>query len=87
MVKLLVVVGATGGQGGSVIKAFLQRPEWRLRGLTRNPNGARAKELSSQGVEIVAADINDVKTLSAVFSGAAAIFAVTDFVRYSHCHE
>jgi hypothetical protein len=77
---LLVVVGATGTQGSSVVHAFLSAsPPWRIRGLTRNPSSAASKALTAKGVEMVAADLDDPSTLPAAFAGATAIFAVTDF--------
>ncbi|KIY04071.1 uncharacterized protein Z520_00763 [Fonsecaea multimorphosa CBS 102226] len=79
MSTLVVVTGATGGQGGSVIRALQSKPGLRLRGLSRNPDGAAAKELASQGVEMVQADLDDVSTLQRAFEGAQVIFAVTDF--------
>ncbi|KAE8157040.1 hypothetical protein BDV40DRAFT_309060 [Aspergillus tamarii] len=77
--KLLVVLGATGNQGGSVIKSFLADPTWRIRGLTRNTSSAKAQSIQAQGVEIVQADLDDVASLEAAFQGATAIFSVTDF--------
>ncbi|KAF2461169.1 hypothetical protein BDY21DRAFT_279200 [Lineolata rhizophorae] len=79
--KLLVVIGATGTQGGSVVNTFHNDPEWRIRGLTRSLSSQRAKELSSRGVEMVAGDLNSLKSLIQAFQGANAIFAVTDFWR------
>lgn len=78
---LLVVLGATGNQGGSVIKHFLnQSPAtYRLRGLTRNASAASAQALTAEGVEMVAADVDDLSSLQRAFEGADAIFAVTDF--------
>jgi uncharacterized protein YbjT (DUF2867 family) len=77
---LLVVVGATGTQGSSVVHTFLSAsPPWRIRGLTRNPSSAASKALTAKGVEMVAADLDDSSTLPAAFAGATAIFAVTDF--------
>ena len=77
---LLVVIGATGAQGGSVVQTFLSSsPQWRIRGVTRNPSSAASKALAAKGVEMVAADLSDPFTLPAVFVGATAIFAVTDF--------
>jgi hypothetical protein len=40
--KLVVVVGATGNQGGSVARRFLQDPQYAVRGLTRDPSSASA---------------------------------------------
>ncbi|OQV09346.1 hypothetical protein CLAIMM_13476 [Cladophialophora immunda] len=79
MAKLLVVVGATGGQGGSVIKTLLGNSEWRLRGITRDLNGAQAKRLAAQGAEMVAADLDDLPSLQAAFTGAQAIYGVTNY--------
>lgn len=77
---LIVVLGATGNQGGSVIHTFLSTaPAWRIRGLTRNPSSAASQALAAQGVEMVAADLDDRSTLHAAFAGATAIFTVADF--------
>ncbi|CAG5154262.1 uncharacterized protein ALTATR162_LOCUS3537 [Alternaria atra] len=78
--KTVVVVGATGKQGSSVVQEFLQKPlEYRVRGLTRDPNSSKAKALSEQGVEVVQADANDFASLSNAFQGAHVIYAMTDF--------
>ncbi|KAE8419982.1 hypothetical protein BDV36DRAFT_121625 [Aspergillus pseudocaelatus] len=77
--SLAVIVGATGTQGGSVARVLAKDPSWKVRGLTRNAASAKAKALEAIGVEIVAADLNDVGTLQAAFKGATAIFAVSDF--------
>ena len=56
--KIFVVFGATGNQGGSVIKSMLAdakaSQEFKLRGITRDPSSGRAKALSEKGVECVA---------------------------------
>ncbi|KAH8879258.1 NAD(P)-binding protein, partial [Thozetella sp. PMI_491] len=79
MTKLIVVVGATGGQGGGVINAFLNDPEYRVRGVTRNPESEKAKALVKKGVEMVKADQKDEDSLLDAFQDAFAIFAVTDY--------
>lgn len=78
---LLVILGATGTQGGSVISHFLSLnvQPYRLRGLTRNTTSEAAQKLSAQGVEVVAADLDNVASLERAFEGATAIFSVTDF--------
>lgn len=50
-----------------------------MRGLTRNPGSARAREWAGRGVEIVKGDHDDVESLKTAFKGAHAIFAVTDW--------
>ena len=78
--KLLVIVGATGAQGHAAIKYF-QRHEtsWHIRGLTRTPQSDAALALAGSGVEIAAADLNDVESLKLAFKGANYIFTYTDF--------
>ena len=55
--KTIVVIGATGGQGGSVVKSILADPKvnasWAIRGVTRDASKDAAKKLASQGVEVV----------------------------------
>jgi hypothetical protein len=77
--KLVVVVGATGNQGGSVARRFLQDPQYAVRGLTRDPSSAAAKELAALGADMVQADLDDVKSLEAAFAGANVIFSVTNY--------
>ncbi|KAH7417677.1 NmrA-like family protein [Cadophora sp. MPI-SDFR-AT-0126] len=79
MSKLMVIVGITGKQGGSVATFFSTLPDWRIRGLTRNPVSPRALHYSSLGIEIVSADLSNPSTLPTAFAGATAIFSTTDF--------
>lgn len=57
MSKILTVFGATGNQGGSVIRTILADPilskEWKIRGITRDPSKQAAKDLVAKGVEVV----------------------------------
>ena len=57
MSKILTVFGATGNQGGSVIRAVLADPvlskEFKVRGITRDVSKPAAKALADQGVELV----------------------------------
>lgn len=79
--KLVVVVGATGNQGGSVARRFLgEGPDrFRVRGLTRDPSSGPAKELAALGAEVVRAELNDVESLKEAFKGANIIFGVTNY--------
>lgn len=79
MSKLVVVVGITGNQGGSVADTFLTDNNWRVRAITRHPSKPAAQEWKSRGVELVAADQDDVDSLTKAFTGAHAIFAMTDY--------
>lgn len=65
--RLIVVIGATGTQGGSVVSALLENPSYRIRGVTRNASSEKAKALSAKGVEVVTADVNDIESLKKAF--------------------
>ncbi|KAJ9615427.1 hypothetical protein H2200_001502 [Cladophialophora chaetospira] len=77
--KRIVVIGATGTQGGSVVETFCNEPRWTVRGLTRNTSSRASQALTAKGVEMVSANLDDVPSLVAAFQGAYAIFSVTDF--------
>ncbi|KAJ5763046.1 NmrA-like family protein [Penicillium manginii] len=77
--KLIVILGATGNQGGSVAEVFLQEPQWRVRAVTRNPASKKAHALAARGAEVVQADLDLPSTLLSAFENANAIFAVSDF--------
>src|SRR6201988_433673 len=72
--KLIAVVGATGQQGGGVVRALQARGQFRVRALTRNPD--KHPELAN---EVVKADLNLPETLKAAFKGAHGVFLVTNF--------
>ena len=54
--KTVLVTGATGRQGGAVVRHMLPKG-WKLRALTRRPGGQEAKSLARQGVEVVQGDL------------------------------
>ena len=71
--KLIAVVGATGQQGGAVVRALQASGEFAVRALTRDP--AKHPKLAD---EVVAADLNRPETLKAAFAGAHGVFLVTN---------
>lgn len=77
--KLIVILGATGNQGGSVASTFLEESGWQVRAVTRNTSSPKAQALAARGAQLFTADIDKPETLSAAFEGASAIFAVSDF--------
>ncbi|GAD99261.1 NAD dependent epimerase/dehydratase, putative [Paecilomyces variotii No. 5] len=77
--KIVTVVGSTGQQGKAVIAAFTGNVQYRIRGVTRNPESASARTLASQGIDIVKADLNDLQSLIAAFEGSHVIFGLTDY--------
>ena len=74
---LVVVCGATGIQGGSVIKGLAESDKpYRLRGLTRDPTKASARKLANEGVEMVGVSLTVGKEseVRKAFEGANIIF-------------
>lgn len=73
--KTVVVLGATGQQGGSVAAA-LRADGWNVRAVVRDVSNHRARPLSAAGVETVRGDLSDPESLRAAFSGAHGVFSV-----------
>src|SRR5258707_1856523 len=72
--KLIAVIGATGRQGGAVVRALQAQGQFKVRALTRNPG--KHRRLAD---EVVEADLNRPETLAAAFEGAHGVFLVTNF--------
>jgi uncharacterized protein YbjT (DUF2867 family) len=79
--KLIAVVGATGAQGGALVRAILadKGGPFAARALTRKPDADKGRALAAQDVEVVAADLDDPATLASAFAGAYGAFCVTNF--------
>lgn len=79
--KVIAVVGATGAQGSGLVRAILNDPNggFAVRVLTRDVNGAKAKEFARLGAEVVAADVDKPESLKEAFEGAYGAFCVTFF--------
>jgi uncharacterized protein YbjT (DUF2867 family) len=79
--KIIAVVGATGAQGGGLVRAILSDPEggFKARAITRDTESPKAQELAALGAEVVAADVDDVESLERAFDGTYGAFCVTFF--------
>jgi uncharacterized protein YbjT (DUF2867 family) len=79
--KVIAVLGATGAQGGGLVRAILDDPNggYAARVLTRDVNGARAKEFARLGAEVVAVDVDSPESLNQAFQGAYGAYCVTFF--------
>lgn len=77
--KIIVIAGATGAQGGGLVRAILNDPssEFAVRALTRDPNSEKAQELARLGAEVVACDIGDETNLTKAYAGSYGAFCVT----------
>lgn len=82
--KIIAVTGATGAQGGGLVRAILndKNSEFQVRAITRNPDSDKAKELPNLGVEVVKADQDDLESLKKAFKGAYGAFCVTNYWEY-----
>lgn len=81
MTKLLVVFGATGQQGGSVVSSVLNDAElssqYSIRPVTRDSSSSSAQALRKKGLDVVQADLTNESTLHAALKGAHTVFALT----------
>src|ERR1700724_3540586 len=71
--KLIAVIGATGQQGGAVVRALQASGHYKVRALSRNPG--KHRELAD---EVVEADLNRPEILKAAFEGTHGVFLVTN---------
>jgi uncharacterized protein YbjT (DUF2867 family) len=76
--KTVLVTGATGRQGGAVIRSMLPKG-WKLRALTRNPSAVAAQDLARQGVDVVQGDLEDPASLERAARGVYGVYSVQDF--------
>ena len=79
--KVIAVVGATGAQGGGLVRAILADPSggFAVRAITRDPNSAASQALAAAGAEVVAGDVDDAASLERAFAGAYGAYCVTFF--------
>jgi uncharacterized protein YbjT (DUF2867 family) len=78
---LIAVLGATGAQGGGLVRAILadRARSFAVRAITRRPDGAAARALAALGVEVAVADLDDAASLDHALRGAYGVFAVTNY--------
>lgn len=79
MTRLIAVVGATGQQGGGLVRAISEDAGMTARALTRHARSPKAAELEALGAEIVQADLDDRASLERAFAGADGAFCVTNY--------
>ncbi len=79
--KIIAVVGATGAQGGGLVRAIMGDPDggFIARAITRDVNSEKARALAKLGAEVVAADIDDEASLIAALQDAYGAYFVTFF--------
>jgi len=77
--KIIAVLGATGAQGGGLVRAILDDPNggFVARAITRDVTSDKAKAFAHMGVEVAAVDIDDEKSLRKALQGAYGAYFVT----------
>jgi uncharacterized protein YbjT (DUF2867 family) len=76
--KSILVIGATGAQGGAVLR-HLTTAGWNVKALVRDPEKPTAKKLAEQGIEIVQGNLNDLPSLEAAMNSVYGVFSVQQF--------
>jgi uncharacterized protein YbjT (DUF2867 family) len=79
--KVIAVVGATGAQGGGLVRAILEDRSggFAVRAITRDPKSPKAQELAKAGAQVVPANVDDPASLTRAFHGCHGAFCVTFF--------
>jgi uncharacterized protein YbjT (DUF2867 family) len=78
-VRTVLVIGATGAQGGSVARHLLADGRWAVRALTRRPDGEAARTLRALGAEVLRGDLDDPMSLARALVDCDGVFGVTSF--------
>jgi uncharacterized protein YbjT (DUF2867 family) len=76
----ILVCGATGRQGNAVIDEILARG-YLVRGMTRKPDGKKARALAAKGIEVVQGDYSDTESLRHAMEGVYGVFYYSGFSR------
>ena len=79
--KIIAVVGATGAQGGGLVRAILKDAQggFTARAITRNVDSPKAKALAERGAQVAFADLDDEASLAKALAGAHGAYFVTNF--------
>ena len=79
--KVIAVTGATGAQGGGLVRAIAADREgpFTARAITRRPESEKARAIAALGVEVVAGDTDKPSSIERAFAGAYGAFCVTNF--------
>src|SRR5512147_834441 len=77
--KVIAVVGATGAQGGGLVRAILNDPSggFAARAIVHHPDSDKARQLAAAGADVVAAELDDPASIRRAFEGAHGAYCVT----------
>lgn len=74
--ETIVVLGATGQQGGAVVRSLVATGRWKVHALSRNLHSHAARSLAAEGVTVIAANMDDPTSLQTAFTGAYGVYSV-----------
>lgn len=79
--KVIAVIGATGSQGGGLVRAILDDPgeEFAARALTRDAHSPKAQQLAAAGASVVEADLDDEASVRQAFDGIHSAYVMTNY--------
>jgi len=77
--EIVLITGATGRQGGAVLRHLLKQGGWKLRALVHRADARGVDGLKQQGVEVVQGDLEDVSSLEAAVLGVYGVYSVQNF--------
>lgn len=83
-VRTILVLGATGTQGGAVADRLVEDDTFEVHALTRDPESAAAGELADRGATVVEGDLGDKETLVPAIEDVDGVFAVTNFWEHGY---
>ena len=84
--RTVLITGATGRQGGAVIRHMLAHG-WNLLAVTRNSSSYAARDLARRGVGVLQRDLEDPTSLEVATQGAYGIYSVQDFWQFGARRE
>jgi uncharacterized protein YbjT (DUF2867 family) len=73
--KTILVIGATGQQGGAVVRQLLAKG-WQVRALSRNLKKPAVQTLIEKGVTVMQGDLDDAGSLRRALEGVYGVFSV-----------
>lgn len=79
--RTILVIGATGQQGGSVLRHLYENGSFHVKAMVRDVNSEKANALKQKypNISLVTGDLNDVESLINAMNGCYGVFGVTNF--------
>ena len=75
---IVLVIGATGQQGGSVARQLLDKGH-HVRAFTRDPDSSGARRIESLGANLLIGNMDDRESVIRAAKGVDAVYAMTSF--------